>query len=144
MTRINSLIAFLNTLGDTPDNNKDEKLEHSFLIYMGLLMSVGGILWGSICFFYSLEVQSIIPFTYALITSVNFTYLYYSKNFKLVKSIQILISLLLPFLFQFAIGGFVASGGVVWWSILSILAGFAFDHGKATLRWLLLFYKGLD
>jgi len=139
MTRINSLITFLNTLGDTPDNNKDEKLEHSFLIYMGLLMSVGGILWGSICFFYRLEVQSIIPFTYALITSVNFTYLYYSKNFKLVKSIQILISLLLPFLFQFAIGGFVASGGVVWWSILSILAGFAFDHGKATLRWFLLY-----
>ncbi|PHR58468.1 MAG: hypothetical protein COA44_03215 [Arcobacter sp.] len=139
MIKISKLILFLSRLADRADTSQEERLQHSFLIYMGLLMSVGGILWGTICFLSGLQTQASIPFVYAIITFINFTYLYYSKNFKLVQFIQVLISLLLPFFFQFAIGGFVASGGVIWWSILSILAGFAFQHRQTTLKWFLIY-----
>ena len=139
MSKISKLIIFLSQLADKAEDTKEERLQHSFLIYLGLLMSVGGILWGTICYWSGLQAQSSIPFSYALITCVNLTYLYYFKNFQLAQSVQILISLLLPFFFQFAIGGFIASGGVIWWSILSILAGFAFQHRKTTFKWFLLY-----
>jgi len=139
MSKISKLIIFLSQLADKAEDTKEEKLQHSFLIYLGLLMSVGGVLWGTICYWSGLQTQSSIPFVYAIITCINLTYLYYSKNFQLVQSVQILISLLLPFFFQFAIGGFIASGGVIWWSILSILAGFAFQHRKTTFKWFLLY-----
>jgi len=139
MFKINSFLISLSHIGDKADNTAEERLQHSFLIYMGLLMSTGGIFWGTICYWAGLQTQSLIPFAYAVITTINFFYLYYSKDFVLVQSVQILISLLLPFFFQFAIGGFVASGGVVWWSILSILAGFAFQHRKTTFKWFLIY-----
>lgn len=99
---INFLNLFENSflsMADTPLNTAEEKRHHRFLIYLGLLMSLGGILWGSISFYSGLMFQSTIPFSYTIITIFNFTYLYLSKNFKVARFIQILISLLLPFLF---------------------------------------------
>jgi len=132
-------LDFISTIADTHKTSQEEKLQHSFLIYMGLLMSVGGLLWGSISFFAGLKEEAFIPYSYAAITLINFTYLYKSKNFQVAQSIQIFISLLLPFIFQFVLGGFFASGGVIWWSILSILAGFAFQNRRTSLKWFLFY-----
>lgn len=139
MSKLAKILSFVSSIADTQENTKEERLQHSFLIYMGVLMSIGGVAWGTISFLSGMQAESSIPYAYALITLMNFFYLYHSKNFKVAQSIQILISLLLPFLFQFVLGGFFASGGVIWWSILSILAGFAFQNRQTTFKWFLLY-----
>ena len=44
-----------------------------------------------------IALPSVIPYGYTILTAVNFTYFYYSKNFSLVRFFQVLMSLLLPF-----------------------------------------------
>lgn len=137
MTKV-SLKGVLNaiaTIADTPTSTDDEKISHSFLIYLGLFMAVGGMIWGTITVLVGLAYQSAIPYAYAVITLFNFTYLHYSKNFRFSQNLQVAISLLLPFFFQIVLGGFIASGGVILWSVLTILGGFTFLNKSTTLRW---------
>ncbi len=132
-------LNFLSSIADQEDDSAKVRREHRFLIYLGTLMSIGGLIWGTISIYSGIFYESFIPYSYALITIINFTYLYFSKDFKSAQFIQVLLSLLLPFVFQFFLGGFVASGAVVLWSILTILGGFTFQNRTTTLRWFVVY-----
>ncbi|HIC43512.1 MAG TPA: hypothetical protein EYO73_04220 [Sulfurimonas sp.] len=107
------IIDIVSRIADTDLNTTEEKRQHRFLIYMGILMSVGGMFWGSICIYIDFPFQATLPLGYPILTALNYFYLYLTKDFKTSQSIQISISLFLPFFFQLSLGGFVASGGVV-------------------------------
>lgn len=127
------------TIADTLHDTDAQKRQHSFLIYMGLLMSTGGLLWGAICLYHDIYIAAMVPYAYILITLMNFTYLYITKNFKVSQNIQIIISLLLPFFFQFFLGGFIASGGNVLWSVIAVFGSFTLGDKRKSLVWLFLF-----
>lgn len=132
-------LRLLLTIGDQESDTEEEKRQHGFLIYMGLLMSTGGLLWSTLCIVNELYLPAIVPYTYIFITILNFTYLYRTKNFIVTQNIQIMMSLLLPFFFQFLLGGFVASGGNVLWSVLAVFGSFTLRNKKMSIVWLVLF-----
>ncbi|PHS59162.1 MAG: hypothetical protein COB17_01150 [Sulfurimonas sp.] len=136
---MNSLLIFLSSLADTDTNTKEEKRQHTFLIYIGILMSSGAVLWGSISIVYGLYFQSIVPFAYIIITIFNYIYMFYTKDFNKSQALQLFISIILPFLFQLSLGGFVSSGAVVLWSLLAIFASFTYKKNKEIMVWLFLF-----
>ena len=135
MVIVSKFINFLSSIADTRKTSPKEKQEHRFLIYLGVAMGIGGIIWGTITLVYDIYLQSLIPYSYTLITIINFTYLYYSKNFNISKNIQVVISLVTPFLFQLSLGGFIASGAVMLWSIPIVLVNFTFQENRYSLRW---------
>jgi len=139
MNKYLNYIMPLLVIADTSSNTDAQKRQHSFLIYMGLLMSTGGFLWGSICLYHDIYIAAIVPYAYITITILNFTYLYFTKNFKVSQNIQIIISLLLPFFFQFYLGGFIASGGNVLWSVIAVFGSFTLRDKRKSLLWLFLF-----
>lgn len=102
-------------------------------------MTTGGLFWGSISLYSGLPYQALIPYGYGVITVLNFTYLYYSKNFQFSQALQLFISLLLPFMFQLALGGFVSSGAQVFWAITAILGAFTFKENKSIIVWFILY-----
>ena len=132
-------LNFLSSIADRDSDDAKVRREHRFLIYLGTLMSIGGVIWGTISMLSGIFYESFIPYSYALITLLNFTYLYFSKDFKSAQFVQVLASLMLPFIFQFFLGGFVASGAVVLWSILTILGSFTFQNRVTTLRWFVVY-----
>lgn len=136
---ISKALHFLIHLADEVSLTKKERHEHGFIIYIGLTMSVGGLIWGTLCAYWGLNFQSLFPYAYVVLTALNFTYLYFFKHFKTTQFIQILISLLIPFLFQLSMGGFVASGAVILWSMLTILVSFTFLERRSTALWFLLY-----
>jgi signal transduction histidine kinase len=126
-------------LGNNKFDTEAEKQKHSFMIYMGLIMSFGGIVWGVLCLTFGFKEASIIPFGYSFITPFNFWYFAKTKNFKVASFFQVFISLLLPFLLQWSLGGFLASGAVMMWSILAVIGSLSFHSIKTTRIWILLF-----
>jgi len=139
VNKYTNYILPLLTIADTSENTESEKRQHSFLVYMGLLMSTGGLVWGSICLYHDIYIAAIIPYMYIFITALNFTYLYYTKDFKVSQNIQIIISLLLPFFFQFFLGGFIASGGNVLWSVIAVFGSFTLRDKRKSVLWFVLF-----
>jgi signal transduction histidine kinase len=77
-----------------------------------------------------------------IISLFNLTYFKFYKNFLVVQSIQTAISLFLPFLFQWHLGGFFASGGVMIWALLSLTVSLSFLDIKTSIFWLTI-YLGL-
>ncbi len=102
-------------------------------------MSGGGVLWGSISLANGLVFQSLIPYAYTVVSVFNLWYFHRSKDFGTVRFIQILISLLLPFFFQWVLGGFFSSGMIMLWALLALVASPSFQSPKSSVVWLLLF-----
>jgi len=59
-----------------------------------------------------------------------------------VRLFQVATSLLLPVLFQLALGGFVRSGAVMLWSLLALGGSLTFSDVRLGVRWLVLYVAG--
>ncbi len=134
-----ALISRIGSIADRPHSTDEERLQHRFLIATGIVMSGGGLLWGSVATALGFHLQSAIPFAYVAITAINFIALNQSKNFAVARNVQIFISILLPFLFQWSLGGLVASGGTMLWSMLCLSAMQSFNDRKKSIRWSFFF-----
>jgi len=134
-----SLFQRFAALADRPDDPHEVKLQHRFLIATGVAMSVGGLLWGSLLLSFDMPTPSAVPFGYTTLTAVNFLYLRGTKNFGVARTFQIFISLILPFLLQWWLGGFVATGAVMSWAMLALVASLSFSDPRASVFWIVLY-----
>jgi signal transduction histidine kinase len=124
-------------MGTLPSDTEKEKLHKRFLIYVALMMNGGGLLWATICIYYGLYLPAAVPLSYVVLTVANLSLFSRTKRFGLARSFQLLISLVLPFVFQWSLGGFVPSGSVMLWAMTAILGALTFQEIKITLRWYL-------
>jgi signal transduction histidine kinase len=136
---LDRLLASIQRIGAIPGVNEEEALRRRYLVYMGLLMSVGGVLWGVISTALGLHTASLIPFGYVGITAVNCTLFARDSNFERTRFIQVLASLLLPFFFQWALGGFAASGAMMIWALVALFGSLIFSEARTGMVWLGLF-----
>lgn len=134
-----NVILCLSCIGHEEGDTYVIKQRKEFLIYMGLIMGCGGIVWGSLCLWFGLYLPAAIPLGYTVLTCLNFLYFYFTKNFTVVRSIQMTMSILLPFLFQWSLGGFASSGAVMMWATLSLIASLSFQDTRSSIWWLVLF-----
>ncbi|MBX7191102.1 MAG: response regulator [Sandaracinaceae bacterium] len=134
-----SWIMRLGAIGDRPEDTDAQRLQHRLLVYMGVLMSGGGLLWGSIAASQSLFLPAVIPYSYTVVTFFNLLFFRMSKSFPVVQLLQVFISLLLPFLFQWSLGGFAPSGAVMLWAMMAMVGSMTFSSSRAALYWLILY-----
>lgn len=97
---LRSLVLRLGALGDVPSDDDEARLRKRILIFAGIGMSGGGLLWGSLSVMFGLLPQSSVPFGYIVITAVNLLLLSRTRNFGVARMVQLSASLLLPFAFQ--------------------------------------------
>jgi len=129
----------LGAIADKAGDNDEEKLKHRLLILNGASLSLGGLVWGTLSVLLGLVLPATIPFGYTVITGANLTYLYFTKDFVTARTFQVLMSLLLPFLFQWSLGGFMTSGCVMMWAILCLIGSLSFGDLRGGLFWLAMF-----
>lgn len=134
-----SLLNNLSKIGHTDKDSEDLKIQKSFLVYLAIFMSFGGIVWGAVSLYYGLVFQSSFPLSYVAISIINMLIFSSTKNIRLVRFIQVLISLALPFLFQWSLGGFTASGIIMLWAILSLIASLSFQSVRTSINWLVVY-----
>ena len=132
-------IERIGAIADLPEHDQETLLRHRVLILGGLLMSGGGLLWGSLSVIFGLVVESVVPFGYIVLTAVNLYILDRTKNFPFARSVQITASLLLPFAFMWTLGGFRTSGSMMIWSMMALIGSLTFDDVRHNLRWLAVF-----
>jgi hypothetical protein len=116
-----------------------EKIERLMFFYFSCLMVSGAILWGVICVVQGNYLPSLIPFSFVVATLINFTMIGQSADNKLGFALQVFVSISMPFVFQFALGGIVNSGFIMLWSILALLGSMTFLNNKEILAWAVLF-----
>lgn len=134
-----SVLIKIGQLGHLDNDTQESKIQKSFLVYLAIFMSVGGVVWGTICLYYALIIPALFPFSYALISFINLMLFKSTKKFSPVRFVQVLISLILPVGFQWMLGGFSSSGSIILWSLLALIASLSFNTIEASIRWLVFF-----
>ena len=133
------MIKKLTAIGCVAYDSDETCLQKQFLIYSGSLMSVGGLMWGGIAAYFELAWQSTIPFGYALVTIINFAIFAQAKNFASARFVQVLLSLLLPFLFQWSLGGFAQTGAMMLWALVALVGSITYQEIRLAVRWLVIY-----
>ena len=139
MTNSPSFFIRFTSIGNLPEDTEEEKLIKRFLIQMAVFMSMGGFLWGTISLVFGLFFPMTIHYGYTFLSAINLSLFYKYKNFSLARTFLVFISLILPFLFQWSLGGFISSGGVQLWALLSLVGSISFQSIRSSSYWLLAY-----
>ncbi|MFF3159992.1 adenylate/guanylate cyclase domain-containing protein, partial [Streptomyces sp. NPDC057910] len=140
--RLSRFVTALLDLGDRYGDTDDEKIGYRYLAYVAMAMALAGLLLGALCSLCGLWKQAVLPYSLTLLTFINFFFFHRTGNFRLTRLVQVLIGLLLPFLFQWSLGGFLASGTSMLWAMLALLGSLTFQNARTSVAWLCA-YLGL-
>jgi signal transduction histidine kinase len=136
---LDQLLVRVYSAGIANTDTEDTKAIKKLLVLLASLMSMGGLVWGVLLSYFELYTVAILPFGYVAISCLNLCFLCVSKNHRVAIFIQIMISLFLPFLCQWLLGGFFASGVVMLWSTLALIGAITLLKGRRVYPWLFLY-----
>ena len=143
MDKLINLIDFwierLSKAGSLTTDTEEQRLRKAVLIFLAAIYTIAGIVWGFGYLFLGLPVSGSIPLSYSFISAVSLLYFFKTKHYKFFCRSQLVLILILPFLLQWSLGGFTASGAVVLWSILSPIGALMFSGTSRAIPWFIAY-----
>jgi adenylate cyclase len=134
--RVVDRLAEISTRSSDPP---DERLRAGALILAAVLITAVSFVWVGTYAARGYLVPAAIPAVYQALTVLGLILLARTKRFDVFRTMQLVLFLLLPALLQASLGGFVASSGMVLWSIMTPLAALALLGSRASVPWLVAF-----
>lgn len=130
-------ITFSAGVGAEPHDSPELRLQKTMLVASSSMVIVAAALWGIMYFAFGEILAGSIPFGYAVFSTLSVFAFAHFRNYPLYRFTQLLLILLLPFLLQIALGGFINSSAVVLWSFICPVGALAFSGLRSALRWFL-------
>jgi guanylate cyclase len=132
---VSKLIGLIARIGADPADGEDLRLQKRLLVACTLLFLAPGAVWGLIYFLFDESVAAMIPWAYVIASPLSLLAFAYFRNYPAFRFRQLLFILLLPFLLQLALGGFIPSSAVVLWSLICPIGALIFAGPRHALRW---------
>lgn len=118
---------------------ENEKVNITITVSISVIVGAAAIFWGLSYWFIGLKSSAVYPLAYAAISYLVLGYYIYSKNFKILKFIQLFALLLTPFLLQFSLGGFTDGSAVMIWAFLAPVGVLVLSGKRESLKWLIIY-----
>ena len=80
-----------------------------------------------------------IPFAYQVVSIISLAVFAKTKRYRFFRVRELSLSLILPFILQLSLGGFLPSSGVVLWSFTAPLGALLFSGRREAARWFAAF-----
>lgn len=122
-------------IGAKPNDDDDIRLQKVLLVLSTLIMSSLAFGWGALYIYFDELIAGLIPLTYAVLSYVSLFLFAHLRRYRLFRTSQLLLSLLLPALLMLSLGGFVNSSGVILWSLSCPLGALLFANRRQALGW---------
>ena len=130
-------------IGARPGRSQDESLRQGMLIFASVVIALISFIWVGTYLAYGHGISAAIPAAYQVMTVVGLVVLSRTGSFAVFRTTQLVAFLVLPALLQASLGGFIASSGMVLWSIFVPLAALALSGVRRSVVWLLAFFAAL-
>lgn len=134
-----NLLNSLKNIAAKDSDSESERINKSVLMLTVLFKSFGCIIWVIMYLSLGLSFASKFPLGYFIVLIITTYYLYKTKNFDVALYVYIFFILIVPFLLQVILGGFVNSGAVILWSMLAPTGALFFKGKKSGIIWFILF-----
>ena len=129
----------LSKAGSLTSDTEEQRLRKAVLIFLAVIYTIAGIVWGFGYLLLGLPVSGSIPLSYSFISAASLLYFFKTKHYKFFCRSQLTLILILPFLLQWSLGGLTASGAVVLWSILSPIGALMFAGTTRSIPWFIAY-----
>lgn len=117
---------------------QNERIRQSMFKLLCLGLGIGAVVWSALCLGFGLYRSAAIPLGFVVITLLNLALCRLSGRMAWCMRVQVLFSLVLPFLFQAVLGGSVASGMVMFWSFVALAGALTFQSRYIAIGWVAL------
>ena len=132
-------LSSLLDVGVLPDDSEDLRLQKRLLMTVGLLGVIIGIGWGIAYWLLGERTAALIPGLYGILTGINVYVFARTKRYKLFRFSQLLFFLVLPFLLQLTLGGFVGASAVIVFGLFAPMGALVMQDRRAANRWLIAY-----
>jgi adenylate cyclase len=133
--RASAVVAQAAAVGSQPSDTPDERLRKSALVLSSLLITVLAFIWVGTYAALGLWRSALIPFAYQVASLVGLVFFARTKRYGAYRVSQVAMFLLLPFLLQWSLGGFVESGAVALWAFVAPLGALVFYGPRQAIAW---------
>jgi adenylate cyclase len=133
--RIPGGIARLSAACTLPSDSEDERLRKATFIISVAATIVLGLLWGLAFGLLGFRLAASVPLGYSILSSLSLLLFIRTKRYAIFRSVHLLLMLLLPFLFQLSLGGFVQSSAMVMWSFVAPVGALVLAGTRQGIPW---------
>jgi guanylate cyclase len=132
-------LGALARIGTLPTDSPDEALRKETLVLSAGVITALAVIWVVSYGILGLYLSAAIPFAYQVVSVANLFVFAQTKRYRFFRASELGLSLVLPFLLQLSLGGFVSSSGVVLWSFTAPLGALLFSGRREAVRWFIAF-----
>ena len=118
-----------------PGDDEETRRRRVQFTFASILVIPFGFLWGALYFAFGERSVAVLPWAYSVLTLLNLSVLYRWRRHEVFRVTEHLMALVLPVLLQIALGGYVASSGVIFWSFLAALLCLLYGGPREALVW---------
>jgi guanylate cyclase len=126
-------------IGALPTDSPDEALRKETLVLFTSFTALVSFVWVGTYWALGLYLSAAIPFAYQVVCVANLFVFAKTKRYRFFRTSQLALGLVLPFLLQLSLGGFLPSSGIVLWSFTAPLGALLFSSRRDATRWFLAF-----
>jgi class 3 adenylate cyclase len=129
----------LTDLGVLPSDSADVRLRKSVLTLSSVLMATLACAWVGTYAVLGLWVPAAIPFAYQLASAASIYTFARTRRYRLFRTSQLWMSLVLPFALQWSLGGFGNSSAVSLWAFTAPVGALLFVGARQAVPWFVAF-----
>jgi signal transduction histidine kinase len=115
----------------------DEQTRHNKVLFTSavILVTPAMLVWAGLYFAYREPVAAVIPVFFAAVTLAGSVALFRFRRFAPFWWTELVVAFANSVAVQFILGGFVASGAVILWALLPVVAAVMFGRGREAWWW---------
>ena len=133
------LVALAGRVGADPLESSDAALQRLVMVLLAVGTLPMTILWSVIYLAAGAPLAAAAPAVYSVATPINTALFAWTRNLSLYRFIQLLMTLVLPWMVTMSLGGFKNSSAVIIWAALCPLVSLLVEDLRQTLLWIVGF-----
>lgn len=133
--RMRHLIERLAFVGVTPTDSGEVRDRKVTLTLAAVTITALAVIWVGTYMALGLPASAAIPFAYQVAAVASLALFARTKDYRFFRASQLVLMLLLPFLLQLSLGGYVASSAVSLWALVAALGALFFYSAREAVPW---------
>src|SRR5512146_1023575 len=134
-----AFVAWVERLVSDAGEREEARRRKAQVVIASILAVPAGLLRGSSYFAFGERYAAALPWSYSVLTFLDLLAFVRVRRFGVFRYVQQFLLLALPFGLQLALGGFVGSSLVIFWSFLAVLMALLFGSGREATAWFAAF-----
>jgi class 3 adenylate cyclase len=135
MEKLKSWAERIALLGVDPADSDDVRVQKVTLTLATVTVTVLAVAWVVVYAALGLPLSAAIPFTYQAASIVSLIGFARNHDYRVFRFSQLVLMLVLPFLLQWSLGGFVGSSLVSLWALVAVFGALFFYSAREALPW---------